>query len=296
MAQPATNPKIEELRFRLKTDPKNRIFYPLAEELRKVGQFAEAEQVLRAGLTNHPSYLSAWVSLGRVLRDQKNDGAAAEALNKALQLDPGNVVAARLLAETYLSLGEKVEAIKKYKLVQALLPADEGVDAIVEQLDHELNPPAETAGCRSGCATCRIPVRPRAREWAESPFAPEVQARRQALCRRKRKSRRLLPNRDLLSRLRTRRPLRSRSDVRRTGGAVRTSAGRVRRRDSHVPAGQAPVEGECAVASTRLLIRLRPRKTSAEEPASPWATGESHVFSGRRGVDAGGRASGGSQR
>src|SRR5919205_2230526 len=110
MAQPATNAKIEELRFRLKTDPKSRLFYPLAEELRKVSRFEEAEQVLRTGLEHHPTYLSAWVSLGRVLRDQhKNDGAS-EALKKALQLDPGNVVAARLLADAYLALGDKVEA------------------------------------------------------------------------------------------------------------------------------------------------------------------------------------------
>ena len=46
MAQPATSPKIEELRFRLKMDPKSRLFYPLADELRKAGQTAEAEQVL----------------------------------------------------------------------------------------------------------------------------------------------------------------------------------------------------------------------------------------------------------
>ena len=44
MAQPANNPKIEELRFRLKTDPKSRLFFPLAEELRKSDQFAEAER------------------------------------------------------------------------------------------------------------------------------------------------------------------------------------------------------------------------------------------------------------
>ncbi len=113
MAQPATNPKIEELRFKVKTDPKSRLFYPLAEELRKVGQHAEAEQVLRGGLTHHAAYLSAWVGLGRVLRDQDKDGDAVEALKKALQIDPGNVVAARLMADAYLALGEKVEAIKK---------------------------------------------------------------------------------------------------------------------------------------------------------------------------------------
>jgi Tetratricopeptide repeat len=141
MAQAPSNPKIEELRFRLKTDPKNRIFYPLAEELRKVSQFVEAEQVLRTGLTHHPTYLSAWVSLGRVLRDQGKDADAAEALVKAMQLDPGNVVAARLLADAYLALGQKVDAIKKYKLVQALMPSDEGVEEIIARLDGELNPP-----------------------------------------------------------------------------------------------------------------------------------------------------------
>src|SRR4051812_8790699 len=106
MAQPATNPKIEELRFKLKTDPKSRLFYQLAEELRRAGQFEESERVLRTGLTAYPAYLAAWVSLGRVLRELKNDSSAVEALTTALQLDPGNVVAARLLADAYLALGD----------------------------------------------------------------------------------------------------------------------------------------------------------------------------------------------
>jgi len=135
------NAKIEELRFRLKTDPKSRLFFPLAEELRKAGQLEEAEQVLRTGLTQHTTYLSAWVSLGRVLRDQKKDGESVEALSRALQLDPGNVVAARLLGDAYLTLGDKVEAIKKYKLVHALMPADEDLETAIETLDREINPP-----------------------------------------------------------------------------------------------------------------------------------------------------------
>src|SRR5688572_16635291 len=142
MAQPATNAKIEELRFRLKTDPKSRLFYPLAEELRKAGQVDEAEQVLRSGLVIHSSYLSAWVSLGRVLRDQKKDAEAVDVLTKALQLDPGNVVAARILADAYLALGDKIEAIKKYKLVHALLPSDEELRVTIEQLERDLHEPA----------------------------------------------------------------------------------------------------------------------------------------------------------
>lgn len=141
MAQPATHAKLEELRFKIKTDPKSRLFYQLAEELRKAGHFDESEQVLRSGLVVYPTYLAAWVSLGRTLREQKNDTEAVEALNKALQLDPGNVVAARILADAYLALGNKLEAIKKYKLVHALLPSDEELRNVIDRLDRELQEP-----------------------------------------------------------------------------------------------------------------------------------------------------------
>ena len=142
MAQPGINAKIEELQFRIKTDPKSRLFFPLAEELRKHGKLPEAEQVLRTGLGVHATYLSAWVSLGRVLREQHKNAEAVEALTTAMQVDPGNVVAARLLADAYLDLGEKVEAIKKYKLVQALMPGDEELEAKIERLDREIQAPS----------------------------------------------------------------------------------------------------------------------------------------------------------
>src|SRR5205814_1992734 len=105
----------------------------------------EAEHVLRTGLTHHPTYLLAWVSLGRVLRETGKHADAVESLSKALQLDPGNVVAARLLADAYLALGEKVEAIKKYKLVHALMPQDDTIVETIANLDAQLNPPAPLA-------------------------------------------------------------------------------------------------------------------------------------------------------
>jgi tetratricopeptide (TPR) repeat protein len=140
MAQPGINAKLEELQFRLKTDPKSRLFFQLAEELRRHGKLTEAEQVLRNGLHVHTSYLSAWVSLGRVLREQNKNAEAVEALTTAMQVDPGNVVAARLLADAYLVLGEKVEAIKKYKLVNALMPSEE-LEAKIADLDREIRGP-----------------------------------------------------------------------------------------------------------------------------------------------------------
>ena len=150
MAQPGITAKIEELQFRIKTDPKSRLFFPLAEELRKNGKLPEAEQVLRTGLGIHATYLSAWVSLGRVLREQHKNAEAVDALNTALQVDPGNVVAARLLADAYLDLGEKVEAIKKYKLVHALMPSDEELEAKIDQLDRDLSTAPEPAATGVG--------------------------------------------------------------------------------------------------------------------------------------------------
>src|SRR5688500_12839896 len=172
MAQPATNAKIEELRFKVKTDPKSRLFYPLAEELRKVGQTEEAERVLRTGLTVHATYLSAWVSLGRVLRDQKKDADAVEALSKALTLDPGNVVAARLLADAYLALGEKVEGIKTYKLVYALM-ADEDLKEQIDALDRELHPAAEAAPAPQPAPAPAPAPAPEPQPEPEEPFTGE---------------------------------------------------------------------------------------------------------------------------
>ena len=45
-----------------------------------------------------------------------------------------------MLADAYLDLGEKVEAIKKYKLVHALMPSDEELEAKIDQLDRDLSP------------------------------------------------------------------------------------------------------------------------------------------------------------
>lgn len=135
---PETNPKIDSLRAKVEADPKSRHFYPFAEELRKVGRLDEAEAVLRAGLEHHSTYLSAWIGLGRLLKDKGAYPEALDVLMRGLSLDPENVVAAKLLANVYLSMGEKVEAIKKLKLVHALMPSDEEAEEQIAQLEAEL--------------------------------------------------------------------------------------------------------------------------------------------------------------
>ncbi|HVR41925.1 MAG TPA: tetratricopeptide repeat protein [Thermoanaerobaculia bacterium] len=168
-SNPPTSAKIEDLRARVRLDPKSRMFYPLAEELRKLRRLDDAEKVLRDGLEHHGTYLSAWIGLGRVLIEKGAHREATEVLMTALALDPGNVVCARLLANSYLVLGEKVEAIKKFKLVRALHPADDEVDEQIERLDREIE--AERAG-RSGTP----PPSPPAPARAAPDVAPPVTA------------------------------------------------------------------------------------------------------------------------
>lgn len=183
-AQPPTTFRIEDLKARLKLEPKSRLFYPLAEELRKLDRFADAEKVLRDGLKVHGAYVSAWISLGRVLLEQQKYQEAMEILQKACTLDPGNVVAARLLADAYAALGQPVEAIKKYKLVRALMPSDEEVQDIIARLEVQIHRAAEsgqpvpsTAAQASAASPVAAPppqsVIPRAEASTASPLEGE---------------------------------------------------------------------------------------------------------------------------
>lgn len=162
------SPKIEDLKARVRLDPKSRLFLPLAEELRKSGRPDEAEAVLRSGLEHHSSYLSAWISLGRCLIERGARREATTALMNALSIDPGNVVAARLLADNYLALGEKVEAIKKLKLVRALLPSDDSVEEAIASLERELGeaPPPAGSSASSGAEQAAVSGPPATEEQA----------------------------------------------------------------------------------------------------------------------------------
>jgi tetratricopeptide (TPR) repeat protein len=54
---------IEKLQKKLDKAPNSTIFFQLAEEHRKEGNLDEALKILKEGLTRHPSYWSARVTL-----------------------------------------------------------------------------------------------------------------------------------------------------------------------------------------------------------------------------------------
>ena len=105
----ADNPRIEELRRRVESDPASIAFAALAEEYRRTGRHDEAIDICRMGLQRHPAYLSARVTLGRALIEVGDfEGARAE-LETVLKAAPENLAAIRGLAQIHERLGHSTE-------------------------------------------------------------------------------------------------------------------------------------------------------------------------------------------
>ena len=130
--------RIDELRTLLREEPDSRRFFLLGDLLRKAGELDEAETVLTKGLEHHPKYVAARMSLGRIQLDRAQFSEAERSFARALELDPENAVAARLIGETAERVGESVRAIKAYKLARALMPGDADIQARIEAIERQL--------------------------------------------------------------------------------------------------------------------------------------------------------------
>jgi tetratricopeptide (TPR) repeat protein len=126
---------LAELRRRWQAEPGSRLFLQLAEEYRRADRHAEAVEVLEKGLEQHPNHVSAHVALGRVRLDMGEPGSAAQALERALELDVTNLVANKLLIEAYLGRGEKERARQRLELYRLLNDSDPDVADLRRRID-----------------------------------------------------------------------------------------------------------------------------------------------------------------
>jgi tetratricopeptide (TPR) repeat protein len=97
--------RIEELRRRIDEDPASIAFAQLAEEHRRLGNYAEAVRICRAGLAQHPAYLSARVTLGRALIELGELEDAERELDYVLCIAPDNLAAIRATEVIYQRRG-----------------------------------------------------------------------------------------------------------------------------------------------------------------------------------------------
>jgi tetratricopeptide (TPR) repeat protein len=96
--------RLDSLRRRVELDPTSIAFAALAEEYRRSGNPDLAVKVCRSGLTRHPAYLSARVTLGRALLDLGDLEAAEAELRQVLEMAPGNLAAVRALSQIHEQL------------------------------------------------------------------------------------------------------------------------------------------------------------------------------------------------
>ena len=130
--------RIDELRRRVQNDPASIAFAQLAEEYRRAGQTDDAVRICREGLTRHPGYLSARVTLGRALLDLGEQAEARGEFEFVVAEAPENLAAVRGLAEICHRDGQLSEALSYYERALALSRHDPEIEEIVQQLSRQV--------------------------------------------------------------------------------------------------------------------------------------------------------------
>jgi tetratricopeptide (TPR) repeat protein len=146
----AENPRIEELRRRVQKDKASIAFAQLAEEYRRAGRFQEAIDTCRTGLSHHPGYLSAHVTLGRALIETGDLQPAEDELRRVLDAAPENLAARKGLAEIHHRRGEWQDALAHYRRALDLAPHDPELEHLVAQITRTLEPARQPAPVPDG--------------------------------------------------------------------------------------------------------------------------------------------------
>jgi predicted Zn-dependent protease len=138
----ADNLRIEELRRRIQKDPASIAFAQLAEEHRRAGQLEDAVRVCRAGLAQHPAYLSARITLGRTLLEMARYDEAATEFEYVLKAAPDNLTAVRELAD--IEQRRRSSDPSRSAAVEAVPP-----DTVIAELEAWLSVLAEERDSRA---------------------------------------------------------------------------------------------------------------------------------------------------
>lgn len=137
------SPRLEELRRRVARDPASIAFAQLAEEYRRAGDCEEAIRIARAGLTRHPDYVSARVTLGRALFEWGRHDEARLELERASRQAPDNLAASRALFELNRS-SPPPGPISRDRTVRPQPPIATREDSVVQRPEPEAAAPASS--------------------------------------------------------------------------------------------------------------------------------------------------------
>jgi tetratricopeptide (TPR) repeat protein len=133
-----TPPQFAEYLRRFREDPKSRVFAPLAEAYRRMGKVEEAIQICKEGLLHHPDFHGGRVALAKCYLDKKRYAEAKEELERVILTAPENLMAQKLLGDTFLMLHQRKDALHSYKMALLLAPQDVALSEKVYALEKSI--------------------------------------------------------------------------------------------------------------------------------------------------------------
>jgi tetratricopeptide (TPR) repeat protein len=126
--------RLRELQEKFQENPR-RYFAPLANEYRKGGQPKRAIEICRSQLSQMPGHMSGQIVYGQALYETGEFDEARKVFERALTLDPENLIALRSLGDMSLQSGNTAEARRWYARLLDADPKDTAVVALVTEID-----------------------------------------------------------------------------------------------------------------------------------------------------------------
>jgi tetratricopeptide (TPR) repeat protein len=126
--------RLRELQEKFEENPR-RYFAPLANEYRKGGQPKRAIEICRSQLSQMPGHMSGQIVYGQALYETGEFDEARQVFERALALDPENLIALRSLGDMSLQSGNTTEARRWYLRLLDADPKDTAVIALVTEID-----------------------------------------------------------------------------------------------------------------------------------------------------------------
>jgi len=124
--------RLRELQEKFDENPR-RYFAPLANEYRKGGQPKRAIEICRAHLAQMPGHMSGQIVYGQALFEAGEWAEAKTVFERALTLDPENLIALRSLGDMALQAGNTSEARTWYTRLLDADPKDAAVIALMSE-------------------------------------------------------------------------------------------------------------------------------------------------------------------
>src|SRR5215210_7754521 len=127
--------RLRELQQKFEENPR-RYFAPLANEYRKGGQPKRAIEICRTHLAQMPGHMSGQIVFGQALFEAGEWDEARAVFERALTLDPENLIALRSLGDMALQAGQTTDARTWYTRLLDADPKDAAVLALIAEVDR----------------------------------------------------------------------------------------------------------------------------------------------------------------